>query len=73
MWKPGQLVTICGEKYQIKRYEGDCPQLKSCSMCAFSDMHTCLLSLYEPKYKRCYHLIPIDCYFERLNYAVRRM
>ena len=62
MWKPGQLITICGEVYRVKRCERS---YNICKDCAFDDDPNCDLRLYEPKYRSCTHLIPDDCYFVR--------
>lgn len=66
MWKPGQLVTICGEVYRIKR-EDLLNHRNICKLCSFYTQNECLLRIYEPKYRNCYNLLPIDCNFERLK------
>lgn len=67
MWKPGQLIKICGETYRVKR---DCSNddacIPVCRNCAFDNEQNCDLRIYEPKYRSCTHLIPDDCYFERV-------
>lgn len=66
MWKPGQLVTICGEVYRVKRAK-HIDRGSICKLCSFDLADECLLRIYEPKYRNCYKLLPIDCYFERLE------
>lgn len=67
MWKPGQLITICGEVYRVKRKCGYYYTYKNiCKNCAFDNGSNCDLRIYEPKYRICTHLIPDDCYFERV-------
>lgn len=61
MWKAGQIVTIEGKKYRIKRHYPD--DWKQCAKCAF---------LKAPFYGVCSNLcifdaskkVPKDCYFE---------
>lgn len=67
MWKPGQLVTICGEVYRIKRVPAWLIR-NPCVFCSFyhKGADYCELRLYEPKYKDCLKLIPVNCYFDRL-------
>lgn len=63
-WKPGQLITICGEVYRVKRNCDTC--MPVCKNCTFDNRSDCYLRLYEPKYRNCAYLIPDDCYFERV-------
>lgn len=63
MWKPGQLVTIHGEVYRIKRNDVSFV----CRLCSFRPNWTCDLHKCEPKSKRCFELIPSNCYFEKLK------
>jgi hypothetical protein len=59
MWKPGQLVTIKGTVYRIKRAV---PAYNSCSLCDFNYCGKCgLYTEHEP------YPIPFDCYFKRLS------
>lgn len=71
MWKAGQLVTICGEVYRIRR-EKERFDINVCKLCSFYTQRECLLRTYEPKYRNCFVLLPEDCYFERLNLSVSR-
>ena len=71
MWKAGQLVTICGEVYRVKRAELlVCRDI--CKWCSFCPQNECLLRIYEPKYRNCFNLLPEDCYFKRLNLSASR-
>ena len=64
-WKPGQLITICGEVYRVKRNCDKC--VSFCKNCAFDNGPDCDLRIYEPKYRSCTPLIPDDCHFERVD------
>lgn len=67
MWKPGQLITICGEVYRIKRCEHSYDAcMNICKNCAFDNSPECELRIYEPKYRNCMKLIPFNCHFERV-------
>lgn len=71
MWKAGQLVTICGEVYRIRRAKHIvCGNI--CKLCSFYTRYECLLRTYEPKYRNCFNLLPEDCYFKRLNLSASR-
>ena len=66
MWRAGQLVTINGIVYRIRRNLHDTPYYP-CDFCAFSIQFGCTLAYNQLKYKCCTELIPNDCYFERLS------
>lgn len=63
-WKPGQIVTIEGKKYRIKRLHPD--NWRQCEKCAF---------MKAPFYGVCSDLcifshskkVPADCYFELIE------
>lgn len=65
MWKPGQLITICGEVYRVKRIHSQIKYV--CIFCYFCDPAVnCILRIYNPKLRFCWDYIPDDCYFERV-------
>lgn len=64
MWKAGQLITICGEVYRVKKWNA--PHLETCKDCVFNNPPECELRIYEPKYRNCTKLIPFNCHFERV-------
>ena len=79
MWKPGQLITICGEVYRIKKYKVQLSRFYIslayysagaliCKKCPFHNhiKDECELRLYNPKYTSCGELIPYECYFEKV-------
>lgn len=68
MWRPGQLVTINGIVYRIKRKP---LSYMACDLCAFSGQLCCTLTYNQSKYEVCTKLIPNDCYFERLSPVVK--
>ena len=71
MWKPGQLITICGEVYRVKRA---CPWIKcACAFCYFycNSAESCELRIYNPKLRFCWDYIPDDCYFERVSPIIK--
>lgn len=55
-WKPGQLITIEGKIYRIRKKE-----YGICSLCAFLE-HKC----YYSQDKDCLDLIPYNCYYEQV-------
>lgn len=60
MWKPGNLVTIGGIVYRVKREPA---QWTSCKLCAFGDEFRCSLPVRNyGKYP-----LPEDCYLERVS------
>ena len=64
MWKPGNLVTIKGIVYRVKRER---EPFTSCRQCAFSDEFGC--SLTVTSYGR--YPLPTDCYLERESPVIR--
>lgn len=65
MWKPGQLVTIRGIVYRVKRSE-IC--WRSCSLCALNQRNGfCELQFIRPyNNHNGRYPIPYNCYFERV-------
>ena len=64
MWKPGNLVTIDGIVYRVKRE----PELfTSCRYCAFSNgpYGPCSCSFPGLRYKK--YPLPEDCYLEKVK------
>ena len=61
-WKPGQIVTINGVVYRVKRAY---PIYNNCTICAFNDGFIC-----RWPQKRDYQ-IQFDCHFERLSPSPR--
>lgn len=59
MWKPGNLVTIKGVVYRVKRTDS----AYTCRQCAFGDEFLC--SLPARIYGR--YPLPIDCYLKRVS------
>lgn len=59
-WKPGNLVTVNGIVYRVKR---ESEQWTSCYLCEFGDMYHCSLPV------RNYGKYPLaeDCYLKRLS------
>lgn len=60
MWKPGQIITIKGERYRIKKtlYGSDCQKCCGISIPVASEpCHTCLLNSKMPPY----------CHFEEVK------
>jgi len=62
-WKPGQLVTIDGVVYQVKRAN---PCYIACSLCNFRNCGACFLPRHYIPYP-----IPHDCYFKRLSPIIK--
>lgn len=58
MWKAGNLVTIKGIVYRVKR---ECKPWYACCQCAFGDGPFC--SLPDRHYGR--YPLPEDCYLKR--------
>ena len=56
MWKPGQLVTIEGKVYRVKKHIND----YTCTLCAF------IKRKYFCKYPKCTEKIPFNCYFKQV-------
>lgn len=56
-WKPGQIVTIRGERYRIVK-DSDCKS------CAFDDKWMCTHPCRECVFHK---LIPVDCAFRKLD------
>lgn len=61
MWKPGNLVTIEGVVYRVKR---EYKPWHACRQCAFGDEFRCSLTVRN--YGR--YPLPSDCYLERVRY-----
>ena len=70
MWKAGQLVTIDGVVYRVKRLDRT-SKVFPCQRCIFEDwLQICTFPGYKnskEKYSTCIGLIPDDCYFERVS------
>lgn len=68
MWKAGQLVTLNGVVYRIKRK----PKWIGCAckfcyfLCGSSWGGKCEFQLCNPKLNPCWYHIPNDCYFARV-------
>lgn len=59
MWKPGQIVTIQGNRYQIRKTD---PRQIDCEMC----------DIYHIKYRKpacdkCVENLLRDCYFKSIK------
>jgi hypothetical protein len=63
MWKPGNLVTIKGVVYRVKR---EPEPFTSCKHCAFGDKFGNKLSCSLPVRRGMYPLSK-DCYLERVS------
>ena len=61
MWKPGNLVTVNGVVYRVKR---EYKPWHACKQCAFGDEFRCLL----PKRNYGRYPLPEDCYLEKVRY-----
>ena len=60
MWKPGNLVTIKGIVYRVKR---EPEPYTSCKHCAFGYNFRCSLQVRRGMYP-----LPKDCYLEKVRY-----
>lgn len=71
MWKPGQLVTLNGVVYRIKRVDHNSKALP-CESCIFEEWSfSCNLPKYKGIYRCCIDLIPSDCHFEKVSPSPR--
>lgn len=61
MWKPGQLVTIKGIVYRVKRA---IPAYKACSLCGFNH---CACTLFDAIGDDKPYPIAYNCYLKRLS------
>ena len=62
MWRPGQLITICGEVYRVIRCKPDAPSYPDvCDGCTFAAFCGCVFPMLS-----CMYLIPNDCYFVKV-------
>jgi hypothetical protein len=67
MWRPGQLITIRGIVYRVKRIDHNSKVLP-CNRCIFQEWSNgCVFPKYKGKYNNCIDLIPDDCYFQRVS------
>lgn len=68
MWKPGQIVTICGKVCRIRKtkplYDGS---IRDCIFCTFTHLDACAHPCLECCFTSFSHKLPQGCHLEAIK------